>query len=401
MMPFLGVQLTYLFIAFLTLMSGIYLLFKDSRLIRLFRLSYALLAILIFILIAGAFHYTGSGWTASAREKKIEGYAASFSTQMNADSTKSVLLNGNYIFGTDQRSLKAQLLPVYLSLLINQNVHSALVIGFGTGLTASKLEEKGVREIQITDMYPEVIRLSSDVFADENNDIMTNHHVKISVEDGRGYLIRSNSNVDLIVFGYDLFKQMPSLYTSEFYQLCAKKLSDQGLLCQILPIKEISSKAFKALIKSCSIAFSTVNLWYVSPEHVLMLASDNQFKIEFCALSAAFLAMNADKSFTGIGIPNAENLLAHSLLGGNQVSRLCINITENTDNKPLTFFSIFPDKEKEDNLLMEFNQTRADFELPVLFSKSCVADSLSTYKQIRRINQQLLQQDGLSSSLQF
>ena len=400
LIPLMGLQFTYFLLALLILLSGIYLIFRDSRLIRGFRLGYAFSVLILFVIMVGAFQLFGSKWQGLAIDKKINGNTASVTATTNPGGTRSVFLNGKYFFGSDQSSLKIQQLPAYLPLLINHKIRSALVIGFGSGLTASRLEEHDVPAIHITDIFPEVIRLSSDVFADENNDIMTNSHVDISIEDARGYLIRSAGVIDLITSGIDLLKQMPNLHTTGFYQICFNRLSDQGLLCQILPTQNITGMEFRALLNSCALVFPTVSLWYVSPESVLMVAAKKQNRLELCYLSSAFSALNADQSLTAIEIPSVESLLAHVIMGDIEVRSFIGDAPENSDNHPFVEFNPYADRKKGISLLPLLLKTPADYSQLIVLQGNCQADTSEVFRQIQRLNQSLLQHDGLSSGLQ-
>jgi spermidine synthase len=400
LIPLMGLQFAYFLLALLTVLSGIYLIFRDSRLIRGFRLGYSFSVVILFIIMVSAFHIFSLKRKGLAIDTKIEGNTASISTTANPDGTRSVFLNGKYLFGSDQNSLKIQQLPAYLPLLINPKIQSALVIGFGSGLTASSLEKHDVSAIHITDILPEVIRLSSDVFADENNDIMTNSHVDITIEDARSYLIRSTEKIDLITSGIDLLKQMPNLHTTGFYQICFNCLTDQGLLCQILPTRNITGPEFRALLKSCAIVFPNISLWYVTRESILMVASKKHNRLELCDLSSAFSTLNADQSFTAIKIPSVESLLAHVIMGDKQVRSFIGDAPENSDNHPFVGFNPYADRKKGLNMLPLLLNTPADYSQLIVLQGNCVADTSEVKNQIKRFNQSLLQQDGFSSALQ-
>jgi predicted membrane-bound spermidine synthase len=353
LIPLLGLRLAYFLLAFLTMASGIYLIFRDSRLIRGFRLGYAFSVVILFVILVVAFHIFSSKWKGLAIDRIIEGSTASVSTAVNPDGTRSIFINGRYCFGSDLNSLKTQQLPAFLPVLMNYNIQSALVIGFGTGLTASKLAECGVPAIHITDIFPEIIKLSSDVFADENNDIMTNSHVDITIEDARSYLIRSAGNIDLITSGTDLVMQMPNIHTTEFYRICFDRLSDKGLICQVLPTNDITEMEFRAILKSCSIVFPNVSLWYITPEYVLMVASKKQNMIDLNNLPFAFSTLNANQSLTAIKIPGVESLLACVIMEDKQVRSFIGNAPENSDNHPFVGFNLYTVMKKDQRVLLQ------------------------------------------------
>jgi predicted membrane-bound spermidine synthase len=399
LIPFAGLNYAYFLLVLMIIFSGIYLIFRDSRLIRVFRLSYAVTVVILFIIIMGFFRSLNK-MQRSPIKMKIEGSASTVSTVENPDSTLSVFINGEYYFGSDPGSLKAQQLPAYLPVLINPTIQSALVIGFGTGITACRLEECGIQSIHITDVFPEIIKLSSDVFADENNDIMTNSHVDITIEGARSYLFRSADKIDLITSGIIQFYQMPDIHTTEFYQICYNKLSEQGMLCQVLPANNITAIEFRALLKSCAIVFPNISLWYISPENILLLASKRQNKLELCHLSASFSAMNTNHSLSGIGIPGIESLLAHIIMDNDQIRNLVGKEPENSDNHPFVAYFHEPATHKNNNVLPLFFKTTVNYSRFLELGENCQPDTTEMFRQVRRLNRSLLQQADLSYGLQ-
>jgi predicted membrane-bound spermidine synthase len=391
--PLFGIQLTYLLFAFITLLSGIYLIFRDSRLIRLFRFSYAVAAVFLFLALAVSFRLTEKIQVARSAIRTIEGKSATFSAISDSNGAVKVLLNGKYFFGTDSSSFKAQKLSAYLPLLVNPKIDSALVIGFGTGITASIFETWGVEEVIISDKYPEAIRLSADVFADINNDILTSSRVRISSEDARSFLDHTKSNFDLIVTPFDQSVKMPGLFTTGFYRLCAGKMSDQAVLCQVLPANEKS----KSVLKSCSTIFPVVSLWYVSPDYLILLASNDRKKTDLCKFSEAFFMQNANQPWNAIGIPDVETLLAHVLMTDSQVREFTGGIPENTDYDPFSRGIIT--RNNASTMLPALFKYSADYRN--LFSNwnECLRDSAGFSKRIKSLTRQLLQQAETPSDL--
>ncbi len=390
--PLLGIQLTYLLFAFAMLLSGIYLIFRDSRLIRLFRLSYAVAAVFLFLALAVSFRLTEKSQLSDTTVRTIEGKSATFSAQSHSNGMMTILCNGNYFFGTDSSNFKAQSLSAYLPLLVYPEMQSSLVIGFGSGIAASILEANGVDQVFISDKYPEAIRLSSDVFADVNNDILTSSRVNLSSEDARAFLDHSKIKFELITIPIDLSVLMPFLYTTEFYRLSAGKLTAQGIFCQVLPLKENALSA----IKSCSQVFPGASVWYISPDYLLVMATMNQQKTDICAFTEAFAAVNKNRSLNYTGVSSAETLLAHALMSGSGLREFMSDISENTDKKPASRVVSARNKNTTARLPGFLG---AGTDCGQFFVKGkCLQDSVEYCKRIERINRQLLQQAVPSSN---
>jgi spermidine synthase len=380
MIPVCGLYYAYFIIVFFLMSSGIYLILRDSRLIRGFRMSYAVMAVLIYFLIIGlikTFHVDLPRSVSKSKSQvitRLEGSTASLNTIVDAGGNITVMLNNKPVMASDNHGLKTQLIPAYLPLIMSSHIDSALITGFGMGLTAAALESNGVSTIHITEMHPEIIRLSADVFADMNDDILTSSHVNTTIEDARSFLIRSQRKLDLITTGFEHHILDPQYYTREFYRLCHEKLSDTGLLCQIVPVSGISYNEFRALIRACSDVFREVSLWYLAPEKMLMMGEKTSEKHDFCRIFSRLGDLNLKNDLSSIGIPDAESLLAHLLVDNSQIRRFVDNAPLNLDNRPIIQYSRYTEKDTDKSILMFLNDSRVNYPEFLSTSIGCVPD---------------------------
>jgi spermidine synthase len=395
LVPLLGLHLSYFFLSLLMVFSGIFLIFRDSRLIRGYRMGYAFTGIILFLLVTGIFRNLNLKHYEQTVDKKAEGSSASVKVIENKDKSRSVFINGVFSFGTDPYSRKEQVLSACIPLFINQHIRSALITGFGTGLTASALDQYHIPDIRIAEIYPEIIRVSSDVFADENNDILTGSSVNITIEDPRSYIFKTSLQYDLITSGINQIA-LRELYSRDFYKLCLDKLTPTGLFCQVVPVKSISKKEFLAICQAASSIFDHVSLWYLSPDNLMLLGSREELHIDLCRLSSSFTALKAGLSFANLHIQNQEQLLAHLLIKDREITTLTGNVRAKTDNNP--YMAPFPVyKKDEQDILAMLQKVSGNYIRDIRFSKDCQADTLKIRNQIRHFNQSLFQQSSLSS----
>lgn len=401
--PLAGLYYAYFILVLLMILSGIYLILRDSRLIRGFRLGYAILAVVFYFVIISAlrtYHFSlplSDKTVPEQPDRKIEGSTSTVSTIENENRTHTVWLNNRYFFSSDQEGMKVQLLPAYLPLLLDSGIKSAVVAGFGLGTTASTLEANGIQSIHITETFPEIIRFSSDVFAELNDDILTNSHVTLTIEDLRVFLNRMNGKTDLITTGSTSLNLMPNHFTREFYQLCYLKLSDAGMICQVLPVDGITRQEFGALIKACSDVFPEVSLWYVTPERLLMVGSKSSTKPGICQLFSEFSKLDIQRGFTAIGIPDPESLIAHLLLDNRQLREFTGSLHANLDNKPLVEYSRMILSKTDGELIRFLVGSKASYTEWLMPGPYCYADIQQTIRRVGEINE-ALRQDMVPSS---
>lgn len=396
LIPLLGMHISYFFLSLFVLFSGIFLVFRDSRLIRGYRLSYASAGLLIFIIITVLLRRVDLKHQDQLSKIKAEGSSVSVEVVQNKQKFQSVYVNGHYAFGTDPVSYKEQVLSASLPVFLNKNIQTVLVTGFGTGITPAVLDQLDMAEIQIAEMYPEIIRVSSDVFADENNDIMTGSEVYIFPEDPRSLLSRTDKKFDLITSGINQI-HYNWLYNKDFYDLCLNRLTEKGMLCQLLPLKGISAHTFFSICKTASQTFKNISLWYLSPEHVLLLCSSSEMIPDLCQLESSISRVNKSRLSESLNILSGEYMAAHLITTGRDLKKLTASAEIYSDKKPrqptLKIIEMQPDQPDVISLLKPLS---ANAILSLTGKTGCQIDLQSKRAQIQKINQSLFQQVSLS-----
>ncbi len=394
LIPLLGLHISYFFLSLIMLFSGMYLIFRDSRLIRGYRLTYASIGLALFLIITMMLRKIDLKNQDQRSEIKAQGSSVSVEVVANKDNSKSVYINGHYAFGTDDHSIREQILSASIPLFINPDINTALVTGFGTGLTPAVLDQQDISEINIAEMYAEIIRISSDVFADENNDIMTGSNVFIYPEDPRSFLSRSDKKFDLITSGLEQIS-FTWLFSQDFYNICHQKLTKKGILCQTLPTQGMSLHSFFSICKTASETFSYISLWYLSPDHVMLMCSPSDIKLDLCQLEPSITRLNRSKLFADLNMNSGEQVAAHLIASRDAMKQIMINTEINTDNKPnLRVMDNYPDNRSD---ILSILKSISGGYIPSLNTGTdCNMDIQKSREQILKFNQSLFQQVSLS-----
>lgn len=150
-------------------------------------------------------------------------------------------------------------------LLHAEPVHS-LQIGFGVGNTLAAAElHPEVEALDCVELSPHVTDTAR--FFWTNDGVLDKPGVKLIIDDGRNFLLRSRNRYDVItleppeIFTADIV----NLYTVEFYQLAFDALSDDGLIAQWLPTYTMEEKDTQMLVAAVLNAFPEVSLWNQGP----------------------------------------------------------------------------------------------------------------------------------------
>lgn len=379
LVPVFGLYFAFFGIALLILLSGIYLISRDSRVIRFFRIGYAFVAIALFVITALVLQSKGDWRRDAAVKICIEGRTSTVVGRENRDSSYSVFLNGEYYFGTGMHSKNEQLKSAVLPLLLYPGIKSALVDGFGTGITAHLLDDSGLSTISITEAFPEIIKLSPDIFSPVNNDVLTSARVNISTEDARSYLFRSLRAFDLITSGINQYNRFPGQYTDAFYELCFNRLTETGVLCQVIPVEMIARGELKPVCKSAALAFEHISLWYLSPHKLMLMASKKPLEINYCRIN--------ENRYNRI-FESADHMISHLIMTNAEIDVYIKDADERTDN---FLFPEFYDGKHQSSDIDYIRQIEPDYAELITFDDGC-PDTAEAINRIYQLNRSLLQQ---------
>jgi predicted membrane-bound spermidine synthase len=373
------------------LFSGIFLLYRDSRLIRGFRLSYT--AISVAFLTGILFGAVKLGWihpgnSTNLTTQKQEGSSALVTLQNLDNSHEGLFIDGvnNQLTGNEQ----IQVLPAIFSCVMAAPARSSLVIGFGTGMIASTLEDCDIPSIYIAEIYPELLTLSANAFSDENQDILTSSRVNIAIEDARLFLTRNAASFDLITAGYTNFQNTPSFFTSGFYRTCIARLSNQGILTQVLPLYGINKQEFRSLIRACIDFFPEASLWYLSPGRVMLLAHKKKPVIDYCIIDRRFAGIDHFGRYSKAGIASTGSIIGKRLMDDRQLRIFAEGAPANTDDHPYLEFSRTPSGYTDPELIKQLIHDMRNTRNPYFTGINCTADNTELRQKIDQVKKATL-----------
>ncbi|MGY6039429.1 fused MFS/spermidine synthase [Aeromonas sp. AE23HZ002T15] len=214
--------------------------------------------------------------------------------------------------GDAMPSLRYMRLQALLPLLIHdEQPESALVIGFGTGITAgAMLRDPGLTRPVVAELLPEVLE-AAPLFKG-NYDAVRDSRLDIRLRDGRRELLRSDERYDLIT----LEPPPPSaagvvnLYSRDFYRLAARRLHKSGLLAQWLPLPTQNIEESRALVRSFIEVFPHATLWTTEFHEMLLIGSLEPLVLDTPRISERFARPEVAAALAEVGIDSPAAMLA-------------------------------------------------------------------------------------------
>ncbi len=236
---------------------------------------------------------------------------------------KTLLTNGKFQ-GNDSWEIEAQTGVALVPILHARNFDRAMVIGLGTGHSATVVDGFGFKEIEIAEIAPGIVEAARRHFAHINGRILEKSHVKLALEDGRNRLLLDPSTYDLVTMEISSvwFAGSTNLYSQEFYRLVKQRLRPGGVFQQWIQIHHISPIEVGSVIRTLRSVFPHVSFWVVGGQGIL-LASEEPQMLRAEAMRRYFQAAPS----LGIGAASPEDFLKQALssrlLSEEDVTRLC------------------------------------------------------------------------------
>jgi spermidine synthase len=152
---------------------------------------------------------------------------------------------------------------------------SALVIGYGTGMSARVLHDAGFGELEIVDLSADIVRLANEHFADVNGAVTGRAGVRTYITDGRNFLLLQDRRYDLVCMELTSiwFAGAASLYNREFYQLAKRRLAPDGVLQQWMQLHYAHPRDILTILGSVRSEFRYVWIYEVGGQGIIIASN--------------------------------------------------------------------------------------------------------------------------------
>jgi spermidine synthase len=188
-----------------------------------------------------------------------------------------LLTNGKFQGTNDLAGEGIAQAGIALSPLMHTSARrSALVIGYGTGMSARILHDAGFAELEIVDLSADIVRLANEHFSDVNGQVIRRPGVRTYITDGRNFLMLQDRRYDLVSMEISSiwFAGAASLYNREFYGLAKRRLAPDGVLQQWVQLHHIHPRDVMYILGSVRSVFRKVWAYEIGGQGII-IASDS------------------------------------------------------------------------------------------------------------------------------
>ncbi|MGH8641269.1 MAG: spermidine synthase, partial [Burkholderiales bacterium] len=183
----------------------------------------------------------------------------------------TLVTNGKFQ-GNNEGEVPAQIGFALSPLLHTAARDSALVIGYGSGMSARVLADAGFRALDIVDLSADIVRLANRHFADINKRVSERSGVRTYITDGRNFLMLQPRQYDVVSMEISSiwFAGAAALYNREFYRLVKRRLAPHGVLQQWVQLHHIDATDILHVLSSVRAEFEHVWLYFIGGQGMII-----------------------------------------------------------------------------------------------------------------------------------
>jgi spermidine synthase len=253
---------------------------------------------------------------------------------------QSFLINGRVEASTNPADNQVQYTLGHLPMLLARDPRRVLVIGLGSGMTAGATSvHPAAEKVTLVELEPGMPGVAR-TFAAYNHNIIESPKLEILLNDGRNYLLTTKEKFDVITADpiHPWFRGSGYLYTKEYFDLAAKHLTEGGVICQWLPIYELSLKDLQSIIKTFQQSFKHTLLWITYWDSVI-IGSNSPFVLDPAELERRISVPAVKADLAPLAMGSARDFLSYFIMGTSGMTAFAEEGTINTDNNLYLEFS--------------------------------------------------------------
>jgi spermidine synthase len=192
-----------------------------------------------------------------------EGVDSTISVIKPKGAHQGLLVNGKVVASSSLKDRQCQLTLAHLPMLMHKNPRKVLVVGLGTGMTLGATSiHPMVEDVTLAEIEPNVVGAAR-TFEKYNNSVLDDPKLKVVFNDGRNFLLTTKNKYDVITADpiHPWTQGSGYLYTAEYFKLASEHLLPDGIMCQWLPIYELSIDDLKSVVRTFSQNFKYTMTW--------------------------------------------------------------------------------------------------------------------------------------------
>ena len=253
-----------------------------------------------------------------------EGWNATVSVWESAPG-RSLKVNGK-ADASDHGDMDTELLLGIAPVAMRPGASSALVIGFGSGVTTRAVAAApGMRRVRVVEIEPAVLEMAR-YFLVANDTVLARSSVSAVVDDARSALQIDTARYDVIASepSNPWLAGVATLYTPEFFRIVRARLAPGGVFCQWVQLYQLPLPVVAAIVRNVHTVFPHTQVWFSSPWDLMVLGSAEPLQADPVWLGRLFGPHGAlgELGREYLSVDDPADYLGHLAMGERGVARL-------------------------------------------------------------------------------
>ena len=297
------------------------------------------------------------------------------SVALGANDAWSFILNGK-ADGNARADSPTVVMAGLVGAMIHPRPSTALVIGLGTGSTAGWLAAvPEIERVDVIELEPAILEVAK-ACAGVNANALANPKIHIAIGDAREVLLTSRRRYDLIFSepSNPYRAGIASLFTRDFYEGAATRLSEAGIFMQWVQGYEVDAHTLRSVYATIGSVFPEVETWQLGSKDLLLLASRKPLIHDATKLRSMIAAEPFRTALAATWrVNDLEGFLAHYVAGADLVRAVHSEDSDyiSTDDQNYVETGFARDVGKRDNATVaELQRTAGEIKVdrPVLIN---------------------------------
>ncbi|MBI5136566.1 MAG: fused MFS/spermidine synthase [Nitrospirae bacterium] len=235
----------------------------------------------------------------------------------------SYKIDGQNQAKTSVMGLRVHNLLSQLGLLLHPHPKKVLMVALGGGMTAGGAVPfdplYDLDTLDVVEISPAIVEVAAQ-FKDYNHDVLSFPKLRVTVEDGRNFMLTAGDRYDVIVTGVIHPKHNAGnagMYGSEYYNLVKRRLAPGGVVVQWTPLNGVREAEFKRILATFVDAFPHTTLWFSQNfggfargnNNLMVVGSLEPLPLDFAAIAGKMAHPSVRAAMGAYGVHGPVQLL--------------------------------------------------------------------------------------------
>jgi tetratricopeptide (TPR) repeat protein len=212
-----------------------------------------------------------------------------------------------------------------------------LVIGFGSGMTASALTRyPELERLDCVEIEPAVMGAAG-LLTQLNRNVLQDSRVHITIDDARNFLFTTRERYDLIVSepSNPWIAGIATLFTREFYRAAQAHLVRGGVFVQWVQAYSLFPEDLRMVLATFLSEFQGATLWHGDATDLILMAPNAPASEILNRTQSLYMQPGLHDDFKRLGMDNPAGLFAFFMLDDADLRKFSSGARLNTDDLTL------------------------------------------------------------------